>query len=86
MNDDIKRAFKMQIRMKQIVMTISRSKRTGGQNKVVGCLNEVIRRNKHLKQQTNIRIYRTTIRPIMTYRNKARNHENENTKTKDDLC
>lgn len=36
-------------------------------NKIAGCLNDVIWRNKHLKKHTKARVYKTTIRPIMTY-------------------
>ncbi|XP_060516976.1 uncharacterized protein LOC132696257 [Cylas formicarius] len=36
-------------------------------NKVAGCLNDVIWRNKHLKKHTKVRVYKTTIRLIMTY-------------------
>ncbi|XP_060524527.1 uncharacterized protein LOC132700944 [Cylas formicarius] len=36
-------------------------------NKVAGCLNDVIWRNKHLKKHTEVRVCKTTIRPIMTY-------------------
>lgn len=41
-------------------------------NKVAGCLNDVIWRNKHLRQDTKVRIYRTTVRPIMTYTSETR--------------
>lgn len=36
-------------------------------NKVAGSLNDTIWRNKHLQQQTKARIYKATVRPIMTY-------------------
>ena len=36
-------------------------------SKVAGCLNDLIWRNQHLKQETKTRIYKTAIRPIMTY-------------------
>lgn len=41
-------------------------------NKVAGCLNDVIWRNKYLRQDTKARIYKTTIRPIMTYTSETR--------------
>lgn len=36
------------------------------ENKAAGSLNETIWKNKHLRQDTKARIYKTTIRPIMT--------------------
>lgn len=41
-------------------------------NKVAGCLNDVIWRNKHLRRETKARIYKTTIRPIISYTSETR--------------
>ncbi|XP_015177010.1 PREDICTED: uncharacterized protein LOC107066683 [Polistes dominula] len=35
--------------------------------RVAGCLNDTISRNKNIRTETKARIYKTTIRPIMTY-------------------
>lgn len=41
-------------------------------NRVAGCLNDTIWRNKHIGVETKTRIYKATIRPIMTYAGETR--------------
>jgi hypothetical protein len=35
--------------------------------RIPGCLNDTIWRNKHLTQDNKVRIYRSAVRPILTY-------------------
>ncbi|XP_050447499.1 uncharacterized protein LOC126849579 [Cataglyphis hispanica] len=35
--------------------------------RISGCLKEIIWRNKHMKREAKVKIYKTCVRPIMTY-------------------
>lgn len=43
-------------------------------NRIAGCLNNTIWRNKHLRMETKTRIYKGVIRPIMTYTAETRSN------------
>lgn len=36
-------------------------------NRIAGCLNDTIWRNKHIRTETKSRIYKSVVRPVMTY-------------------
>ena len=42
---------------------IQRNKAT----KIAGCLNDLILRQKYFKKESKVRIYKTIVRPILTY-------------------
>jgi hypothetical protein len=47
-------------------------------SKIPGCLNETIWSNKHLRNETKVRIYKSVIRPILTYAAETRTDTGEN--------
>jgi hypothetical protein len=40
--------------------------------RISGCLNNLIRRNKHMSTEYKVRIYKTNVRPVLTYASETR--------------
>ncbi|XP_050459519.1 uncharacterized protein LOC126855693 [Cataglyphis hispanica] len=53
--------FSNQDRKKEVQGQIDKAAR------ISGCLKEIIWRNKHMKREAKVKIYKTCVRPIMTY-------------------
>ena len=47
-------------------------------SKISGCLNEIIWSNRYLRNVTKVRIYKSVIRPILTYAAETRNRYRKN--------